>query len=198
MDERKFSWRNPKFTYADALSGARLVMLPYLLYGLASGLVGLAVTTFAAMAITDMIDGRIARKMGQSRDFGAVFDSTIDYVVIYSLFTTLFAVGVLPWWKWVVIFVPALFMGATQILYTLQAPDVMFAPAPFSKPVGQIQYVYLPFLLVRRFWLSAAWAQTVDHAVFLLLAVAIVLNTWDHAKTLRRLLASFSGPRTSG
>jgi phosphatidylglycerophosphate synthase len=196
MDERKFLWRTPKFTYADALSGARLVMLPYLLYSVARGSAGLAVTTFTAMAITDLIDGHIARKMGQSRDFGAVFDSTIDYLVIYSLFTMLFAVGVLPWWKWVVIFVPGLFMGATQILYTLKAPEVAFAPAPFSKPVGQIQYVYLPFLLARRFWLSAAWAQRVDHAVFLLLAIAIVLNTWDHAKTLRRLLAEPSGRMT--
>lgn len=195
MDERKFSWRSPKFTYADALSGTRLVMLPYLLYGVARGQAGLAVTTFAAMAITDLIDGRIARKMGQSRDFGAVLDSTIDYVVIYSLFTMLFAVGVLPWWKWVVIFFPGLFMGATQILFTLKAPDVAFAPAPFSKPVGQIQYVYLPFLLARRFWLSAAWAQRVDDAVFLLLAIAIVLNTWDHAKTLRRLLVASTGPQ---
>ncbi len=26
MPERRFSWRDPQFTYADALSGARLVM----------------------------------------------------------------------------------------------------------------------------------------------------------------------------
>lgn len=195
MDERKFSWLSPKFTYADALSGARLVMLPYLLYGLAKGLAGLAVTTLGAMIATDLIDGRIARKMGQSREFGAALDSTIDYVIIYSLFTTLFALGVLPWWKWVVVFLPALLMGATQILHTLKASEVAFAPAPFSKLVGQIQFVYLPFLVMRRFWLSAAWVQTVDHVVFLVLTVAIVINTWDHAKTLRRLLAA-SGLKT--
>lgn len=198
MDKRKFSWQDPKFTYADAISGARLVMLPYLLYGLATGLVGLATTTLAAMIVTDLIDGRIARTTGQSRAFGAVFDSTIDFVVIYSLFTALFLVGVLPWWKWAVIFFPALFMGATQILHTLKAQDVAFAPAPFSKPVGQIQFVYLPFLVVRRFWLGAGWAQTVDHVVFALLAVAIVLNTWDHARTLRRLLAPSAGRSAGG
>lgn len=197
MDERKFAWRNPQFTYADVLSGARLVMLPYLLYGLAVGQAGLAMITFTAMIVTDLIDGRIARKLGQSREFGAVLDSTIDYIVIYSSFTALFLIGVLPWWKWSVVFFPALLMGATQILHTLKASDVTFAPAPFSKPVGQIQFVYLPFLIARRFWLNAAWVQMVDHAVFLVLTIAIVLNTWDHTKTLRQLLGP-SGPKTPG
>ncbi len=196
MGDHKFVWRNPQFTYADMLSSARLVMLPYLLYGLAGGQGGLAVTTFTAIIATDIIDGRIARKLGQSREFGAVLDSTIDYIVIYSTFTTLFALGVLPWWKWAVVFFPALLMGATQILHTLKAPEVTFAPAPFSKPVGQIQFIYLPLLVARRFWLSAPWMQTVDHAVFVVLTILIVLNTWDHTKTLRHLLAR-SGPKTT-
>lgn len=198
MDERKFSWLDPKFTYADALSGARLVMLPYLIYGLAAGSAGLAISTFAAMIATDLVDGRLARRMGQVRQFGGAFDSTIDFVVIYSLFTTLFAIGVLPWWKWVVIFFPALFMAATQILHTLRAQDVAFAVAPFSKPVGFVQYIYLPLLVARRFGLTGDWVQVVDHVVFVVLAILILFNTWDHAKTLRRLLRQPSGSRGIG
>ncbi|HEV8339179.1 MAG TPA: hypothetical protein VGR25_05935 [bacterium] len=29
-----FSWKDPRFTLADALTGARLIMLPYLIYAL--------------------------------------------------------------------------------------------------------------------------------------------------------------------
>ncbi len=184
----RFSWLNPKFTYADALTGARLVMLPYLVYGLAVLLPGLAVLTLVAMIATDLVDGRVARRLGQSRAFGGVFDSTIDFVVIYGLFTALFLMGVLPWWKWLVIFAPAVLMAVTQILHMLRAPEVEFAPAPVGKLVGMIQYVYLPFLVARRFWLQDAPWTTLDHLVFAVLAVAIVFNTLAYGRTLRSLL----------
>lgn len=48
MAERKFSWKDPRFTYADALTGARLVMLPYLIYALAAKNGGLAAVTLLA------------------------------------------------------------------------------------------------------------------------------------------------------
>lgn len=86
-DQRRFSWRDPKFTYADALTGARLIMLPYLIYALVTRLAGVAVVTLLVMIATDLIDGRVARRLRQSRAFGGAFDSGIDFIVIYSLFT---------------------------------------------------------------------------------------------------------------
>lgn len=188
MDERKFSWLEPRFTYADALTGARLVMLPYLLYGLATRQTGLTVITLAAMIGTDLIDGRIARRLHQARPAGAALDSTIDFAVIYSTFTALWLIGVLAWWKWAVIFLPALLMAATQILHLTRAPDVSFAAARVGKLVGQIQFVYLPLLIARALGWRAGWAAAADHALFILLTIAIAANTVDHALTLRRLL----------
>src|SRR3990170_4390294 len=149
----------------------------------------LAVAPLAVMIGTALVDGRIARALGQSREFGGAFDSTVDFVVIYGIFTAFLAVGVLPWWKWAVIVLPALLMVWTQYVQVRQAGDVVFAPARAGKIVGQIQFVYLPFLLLRRFWLGAGWALTVDHVLFVLLALAIVFNTIDYARILRRLLA---------
>jgi len=188
MTGDRFSWRNPTFTYADVLTGARLIMLPYLIYALVVRLPGLALTTLAVMIVTDLVDGRIARRLGQSRTFGAAFDSGIDFLVIYGLFTTFFAIGILPWWKWIVIFAPAVLMAVTQILYLLKAPEVSFAIAPAGKLVGQIQFAYLPFLLVRTYWLRAGWALTVDHVIFIILALATVVNTIDYSRMLAAVL----------
>lgn len=188
MDQRKFSWLDPKFTYGDALTGSRLIMLPYLIYGLVAHLAGLVAVTYLIMVGTDLTDGRIARRLGQSRTFGGVFDSTVDFVVIYALFTALFAVGMLPWWKWIVIFAPAVLMATTQILHVLTASEVAFAPVRVGKLVGQIQYLYLPFLLARKFWLAGAGWRTVDHVVFAILTAAIVFNTIDHLRILAALL----------
>lgn len=196
MAEHRFSWRDPKFTYADALTGARLVMLPYLLYGLVARLTGLVVVTLAVMIVTDLVDGRVARRLGQVRPFGSVLDSTIDFVIIYAAFTTLWLIGVLPWWKWLVIFAPGLFMAATQILHVLRASEVVAPQVRWGKLVGQIQFVYLPYLIVRTFWLRAPWTGAADHALFGLLAVAIVLNTVDHGQMLRTLVRSRGADRS--
>lgn len=188
MTGERFSWRNPMFTYADVLTGARLIMLPYLVYALAAGLAGLAAVTLAAMILTDLIDGRIARRLGQARMFGAALDSGIDFVIIYTLFTTFFAIGTLPWWKWVVICTPAVLMAVTQLLYLVRAPEVSFAVAPAGKLVGAIQFGYLPFLLWRTFWSGKGWDLTADHIIFAALVIPTVVNTVDYARLLRALL----------
>ena len=188
MDDHKFSWRDPRFTYADALTGSRLIMLPFFLYGLATRQSGLAAATLAAMIGTDLIDGRIARRMGQARSFGAVLDSTIDFVVIYATFTALWLIGILSWWKWAVIFFPALLMAATQILHLARAPEVAYPPVRVGKLVGQIQFVYLPLLVALALGWHAGWAPTVDRTLFAVLAAAILANTIDHIRILRSLL----------
>ncbi len=193
MAGQPFSWKDPRFTLADALTGARLIMLPYLIYALVRPLPGMAVATLAVMIGTDLVDGRVARRLGQARDFGGAFDSTVDFILIYTMFTTFFVIDVLPWWKWALIFFPGLLMAGTQLLHVQRAGDVALAPAPAGKVVGQLQFVYLPLLLARTFWLRADWAQTVDHVLFAVLAVAIVVNTIDYGRTLRRLLTRRPG-----
>lgn len=185
QSQRKFPWRDPNFTYADALTGARLIMLPYLIYALAVRLPGMTLLTLLAMIATDLIDGRIARRMGQSRTSGSVFDSAVDFIVIYALFTTFFVIGLLAWWKWAVIFLPAILMAVTQLRHLRATPEVAFAPARVGKLVGQIQYAYLPFLVLRTFWWTEPWAQTVDHLIFTILVPPTILNAVDHLRTLR-------------
>ncbi|MGH2374498.1 MAG: CDP-alcohol phosphatidyltransferase family protein [bacterium] len=187
MRDRGFSWKDPQFTCADALTGARLVMLPYLLYSLIASLPGIATATLLAMIATDLVDGTIARRTGQNRPFGAVFDSTVDFVVIYSVFTTLYGIGILPWWKWLPIAATGLLIAATQIASVRRARGLTFAPVRFGKLVGQLQFIYLPLLLVRTFWIRAAWAQTVDDVLFGILAAAMVANAVDHIQILSRL-----------
>ena len=188
MPDGNCSWKDPRFTYADALTGARLVMLPYLIYGLVASLPGMATATLAVMIGTDLVDGRIARALGQNREFGAMLDSTIDFIAIYSVFTALFAIGVLPWWKWLVIMVAAVMLVVT---FGLSMAKTKAAPRLIAgKLVGQVQFVYLPFLIVRTFWVHAGWAQTVDDVVFGLLAAAIVISGGDQIRIIGRLLRS--------
>lgn len=195
MKGRKFSWKDPRFTYADALTASRLVMLPYLIYALAARNAGMATVTLLVMIGTDLIDGTIARKTGQAREFGITLDSTTDFVFIYSVFTTFFAVGVFPWWKWIAVFICGAVMAVTEGLSMLKAGDVKLGPALVGKKIGQIQFVYLLFLLGRMFWLKQGWAVKVDHGIFALLAVLIPINIFDYGRRLASLIRA-AGPQS--
>ncbi len=198
MNGQRRSSAGPVFTYADALTIARFVMLPFLLYAIIVGLAGLAVATFLVMIATDLADGRVARRTGQSTAFGGFFDSTVDFAVIYSMFTAFFAIGVIPWWKWAVIFFPGLLIAVTQILHAVKAHAVVASATHAAKVVGQIQYLYIPFLIARAFWLKAGWAQPADDVIFALLAAAIVVNTIHQTQLLIHVLAPPAGkPGTS-
>ena len=193
-EQRKFSWANPQFAVADALTASRLVLLPGFIYALARRLPVLGGGILAAIVLSDLIDGHVARLTGRARDFGAAFDSAVDFAVIYTLFTAFFIVGLLPWWKWIVILIPGLFLAVTQLLYAAAARDVVFALTRTAKLVGQIQYVYLLLLTARRLWRIGEWAQTADDAIFVLLAPAIAANTWRQMKLLLRLCRDHGRP----
>ncbi len=173
-------------------------MLPFLLYAIIAGLAGLAVATFLAMIATDLVDGRVARMTGQSSAFGGFFDSTVDFAVIYSMFTVFFAIGLIPWWKWIVIFVPGLLIAVTQILHAVKAHAVVSSATWAAKVVGQIQYLYIPFLIARTFCLKAGWTQTADDVLFALLTAAIVVNTIHQTQILIRVLAAPGGKPDAG
>ncbi len=186
--ERPFTWRDPQFTYADILTGMRIFLLPYVIYGLVASLPGLTMTTLLVMIGTDLLDGRLARKLGQQRSFGAMLDSTIDWIVIHSLFTVFFLIGTLASWKFLPIIAVGILIGGTQVLSVVKTQALVFQRALVGKFVGQIEFLYLPLLLARTFWLRADRAQTLDHVWFALLAVALMGTIVDHIGILRRLL----------
>ena len=67
MRDKNFSWREPNFTWADLLSVSRLILLPNLIYAISNGHAWLAFVTMIVMLLTDLLDGWVARCLGQAR-----------------------------------------------------------------------------------------------------------------------------------
>lgn len=75
-------------------------------------------------------------------------------------------------------------MAVTEGLSMLKTKDVRLGPALVGKKVGQVQFVYLLFLLGQMFWLKQGWAVIADHGIFALLAVLIPINIFDYGRRL--------------
>ncbi|WP_024806143.1 CDP-diacylglycerol--glycerol-3-phosphate 3-phosphatidyltransferase [Nocardia sp. BMG51109] len=99
----------PLLNVANVLTVARILVVPLFLLALFAG--GghetgwriAATVLFAVAAVTDRIDGQLARKYGLVTDFGKLADPIADKALIGSALIGLSVLGDLAWWITLVI-----------------------------------------------------------------------------------------------
>jgi len=91
---------------ANALTVLRLALVPVFVACLLAGGTGWRVAAFVAFgvaSVTDLLDGRIARRRGLITDFGKIGGPIADKALTGAALVTLSALGELAWWVTVVI-----------------------------------------------------------------------------------------------
>ena len=96
---------------ANALTVLRLLLVPVFLVLLFHGDGDdplwrvLAFVVFAVAAVTDRVDGELARRRGLVTDFGKIADPIADKALMGAALIGLSLLGELPWWVTVVVLV---------------------------------------------------------------------------------------------
>ncbi|MFL6057476.1 MAG: CDP-alcohol phosphatidyltransferase family protein [Rubrobacteraceae bacterium] len=85
------------FTVPNALSLLRLIMVPVVVALLLAGSEGLAAAFFVLAALTDFLDGKLARRAGPTR-LGQILDPVADRLMLSSVAVVLAIKGLLPIW----------------------------------------------------------------------------------------------------
>jgi cardiolipin synthase len=85
------------FTVPNALSLLRLFMVPVVVALLLAGSDGLAAAFFILAALTDFLDGKLARRAGPTR-LGQILDPMADRLMLSSVAVVLAIRGLLPIW----------------------------------------------------------------------------------------------------
>ncbi|MGH3305463.1 MAG: CDP-diacylglycerol--glycerol-3-phosphate 3-phosphatidyltransferase [Streptosporangiaceae bacterium] len=86
---------------ANALTVARLALVPVFVWFLLAGGTGdraIAFVAFAVASVTDLLDGELARRRSLITDFGTIADPIADKALTGSALITLSYLGELPWW----------------------------------------------------------------------------------------------------
>lgn len=89
---------NRVLTVPNALSMLRLVLVPVFLVALAQGELVVALVVLAVSAVTDFLDGYIARRLGQVTRLGALLDPAADRLYIAAALVGLGILGLVPVW----------------------------------------------------------------------------------------------------
>src|ERR671924_629932 len=83
---------------ANWLTVLRILLIPVFVSLLVYRKPGLALVVFGAAALTDLLDGYVARRQGLSSRLGAFLDPMADKLLLVSSFVTLTWLKALPFW----------------------------------------------------------------------------------------------------
>jgi CDP-diacylglycerol--glycerol-3-phosphate 3-phosphatidyltransferase len=163
----------PLWNIANILTMLRIVMVPLfavlLLQGTTSTRLWSAVV-FALAALTDKLDGHLARSRGLVTNFGKLADPIADKALVITALVLLSLDGSLAWWVTIVIIVREL--GITVLRFFMKRRAVM-AASKGGKLKTTLQVAFILLLLVP--WAALLPSGVAD--VINVVTVALVIVT---------------------
>jgi cardiolipin synthase len=153
---------------ANCLTVLRILLVPVFVTLLVYRKPGLAALVFAAAAVTDGLDGWVARRQGMQSRLGAFLDPLADKILLTASFVTLTWLKVLPFWITAVVLSRDAFLALGTLLIHMVGARIYPRPTWFGKAATFLQivvvfggvfghYTKLRLVPVPILWLAAAF-----------------------------------------
>ena len=133
----------------NKLTIARIICTPVFIVLYAFGLYIPAFIVFLAASLTDLLDGRIARRCGLVTNFGKIMDPLADKILVYSAFCMFIDKGLMPGWMLIIILAREF---AVSGMRTVAASEGKVIAAGMSGKIKTVlQMVAVHFLILSSF-----------------------------------------------
>jgi cardiolipin synthase len=171
-----------RLSIPNLITLARILLVPVVVWAIASNQMLFAFLLFAAAGVSDAVDGFLAKRFGMASELGAYLDPLADKVLIVSIYVSLGVADALP--RWLVILVVSrdlLIVGGVLFSWLLNKP-VGVKPHMVSKVNTAAQLLLVGLVLAALgFGFDAGWALTLTMiavAALTLASVAVYLREW--------------------
>jgi len=184
----------------NALTLLRFVLAPLIAWLLLQRRDELAVALFAISALSDFVDGWIARRWNQRTRFGAVADPLADKLTGLLVVAVLTLQGTLPWWFAAAVVARDVAIVGGALAFHLRFGHVEMAPSRISKANTAALFVLLVGVLAVRAGLlpDGAWLQALLFATLATTAASGVQYVLEWAGRARQAGARRRAGRPAG
>lgn len=175
--------RSVLWTWPNALTAARLVCVPIVAVLLVRDdpwSRDVAAIVFVLAAVTDLVDGALARRTGTESAFGAFADPVADKALIGVALIGLSWLGDLPWWITVVIIV-------REVLVTVVRLTVLRHGVIPASRGGKVKTVLQIVAIAMYLAVGPQWWSDVAQGVMLLAVIVTVVTGVDYLRRARTL-----------
>jgi cardiolipin synthase len=180
-----------KLNLPNLLTLARLASTPFIVAAITGRRPVLAVAIFCLAAITDALDGMLARRSKAVTRAGAYLDPVADKVFLSAVILALWAAGSVPWWYAAIVFgrdALILLFAAFALLFTTRR---QFAPTLWGKASTFFQVAAVVAVLLANVW-AGPFVSGFAAATLRISAAATVWSGIHYAVRGRRIPAVVS------
>jgi len=132
----------------NLLTILRILLTPILIILILQKRLDLATGLFAIAAVTDALDGLIARRFNQKTKTGAILDPVADKFLLTSAYLTLSAIDFLPQWLTILVISRDVIIVAGIIILFLFQNGVEIRPSIISKATTVFQLLTILLVMV--------------------------------------------------
>ena len=155
----------------NKLTMLRIIAIPVFIVVLMLEYRYAATIIFILAALTDMLDGHIARKYNLVSNFGKLMDPLADKLLVMSALVCLVELGDVP--AWMVVVILAREFAVTGLRQVAVEQGIVIAAAPTGKIKTITQMIAIPLLLLAN-WPFIYIGIPMDQ-IFLWIAVAMTI-----------------------
>lgn len=134
-------------TLPNLLTSARLVLVPFVVWSLAEGDLAMAFWLFSAGALTDLLDGSLARLLNQRSVLGAWLDPIADKAMLLSTLLMLVWLSALPLWLGVLVALRDIVVLLGAAAYRSLTGGLEVAPTWWGKAATAAEFVLVSLVL---------------------------------------------------
>jgi len=177
IEKLKGPWTLPNF-----ITLLRLAALPFFLFAISAGRIGIALVIFVAAGISDGIDGYLARRFNMKSALGAYLDPIADKLLMMSSYLFLaipsFPVAVkVPVWLAVLVISRDILLMTVGLLMILSSGVRQFPPTWLGKVTTVTLIVTVLFVLCANLW---NWPMPILWIAFGAAATTTVLSGFQY------------------
>ena len=189
--------RNPSMirqalSVPNQLTMLRLLLLPFVLISMIYERHDLAFWLFIAAAVSDGIDGIVARHFNQKTLLGEYLDPIADKLLLSSCFIVQALIGAIPLWTTVLVLSRDVVIIATVAVVVLTTDIRNFPPSRLGKINTAVQIATM-FSVLTHNYLQMFWTERITDALILATAGTVLLSAVDYALTISRRLHRHHG-----
>lgn len=175
------------WNFANQLTLFRLLVIPMILIAMFYGRHRPALWLFLLAAVTDAIDGLVARRLNQRTAIGAYLDPIADKLLLSSSFFVLALIHSVPWWVTILVLSRDVMILTTALVVTLSTTIRGFPPSIWGKLNTSVQLTTV-FVVVLRNAYPLGFFRWLAHVAVVLTAASTVVSGVHYAFQMSRRL----------
>ncbi len=133
----------------NAITIIRILLIPLFLYKIIQGEMIFATAVYLTAAITDGLDGFIARVWKLQTKLGTFLDPMADKLLVTASFLTLSVLKIIPLWITLAVISRDFIIVSGSLLVYLMKNELTIRPQPIGKVTTFFQFSYILLVLIQ-------------------------------------------------